>query len=33
LQAPDIHVRTTEMSLDQEVEAVLAALRQRGIVD
>ena len=32
-QAPDIHIRTVEMSLEQEVEAVIDALRGRGVID
>ncbi len=30
---PDIHLRTAEMSVEQEVDLVLQALRQRGILD
>ena len=32
-EAPDIHIRTTEMSLEQEIETVMNALRNRGIID
>ncbi len=30
---PDIHLRTAEMSVDQEVDIVLQSLQQRGILD
>lgn len=30
---PDIHIRTTEMSLEGEIESVMATLRDRGIID
>ncbi|WP_439614047.1 adenylyl-sulfate kinase [Reyranella sp.] len=32
-ETPDIHLRTAEMSVEQEVELVLQSLRQRGILD
>ena len=32
-EAPDIHIRTTEMSLEQEVENVMHMLRDHGIID
>jgi bifunctional enzyme CysN/CysC len=31
-QAPDIHIRTTEMTVDREVELIVDALRRRGIL-
>lgn len=31
-EAPDIHIRTTEMSLESEIESVMTALRDRGII-
>jgi len=30
---PDIHLRTTEMTLEREIDAVVAALRERGVID
>jgi bifunctional enzyme CysN/CysC len=32
-EAPDLHLRTADMSVEQEVELVLQSLRQRGILD
>ena len=32
-EAPDIHIHTTEMSLDEEIEAVMKVLRDRGVID
>ncbi|MDP1962804.1 MAG: adenylyl-sulfate kinase, partial [Reyranella sp.] len=32
-EAPDIHLHTTEMSLEQEIETVMKALRNRGVID
>ena len=32
-EAPDIHIRTTEMSLEREVEDVMNVLRDRGVID
>jgi bifunctional enzyme CysN/CysC len=32
-EAPDVHIRTTEMLLDREIEEVMNALRDRGIID
>jgi len=32
-ECPDIHLRTTEMSLGEEVELVIRTLRERGILD
>jgi len=30
---PDIHIRTTEMALEREIDTVVGALRARGIID
>ena len=32
-ETPDIHLNTTEMSLEQEIETVMKALRNRGVID
>lgn len=32
-EAPDLHLRTADLSVEQEVELVLQSLRQRGILD
>jgi len=32
-QAPDIHIRTAEMTIEQEIDFVIDAMRQRGIFD
>jgi adenylylsulfate kinase-like enzyme len=32
-ETPDIHLRTTEMSLEQEIETVMKALRSRRVID
>jgi bifunctional enzyme CysN/CysC len=32
-QAPDIHIRTAEMTVEQQVDLVIDALRERGIFD
>ena len=31
-ESPDIHIRTTEMSLEGEIESIMSALRDRGII-
>ena len=30
-QAPDIHLHTTDMTVDREVDPIIEAMRQRGI--
>ena len=30
---PDIHIRTPEMTVDQEVDIIIDALRERGVFD
>jgi bifunctional enzyme CysN/CysC len=31
--APDIHIRTSEMTVEQEVDTIIDALRDRGVFD
>ncbi|MGZ5913305.1 MAG: adenylyl-sulfate kinase, partial [Reyranella sp.] len=31
--APDIHIRTSEMTVEQEVDMIVDALRERGVFD
>jgi adenylylsulfate kinase-like enzyme len=30
---PDIHLRTPDMTIDQEVDVIIDALRERGVFD
>jgi bifunctional enzyme CysN/CysC len=30
---PDIHLRTAESTLEREIDTVIAALRERGVID